>query len=80
MTPTTPATIYDFNDKLVSLPLISLMTLVSGLKISVKLNEDFNGCVKSARKLLSTPKGYNTKHILEHLEECLKNTKEHYGL
>ena len=80
ITPTTPANFYDFKEEIVSIPLISLTTLVSGLKLSVKFNEDFKGCVKTARHLLSTPKGYRTEDILHHLETSLADTKAHYGI
>lgn len=80
MTPTTPANIYDFNEEIVSIPLISLTTLVSGLKLSVKFDEDFKGCVKTARHLLSTPKDYRTEDILHHLETALADTKAYYGI
>jgi len=41
---------------------------------------DFKGCVKTARHLLSTPKGYRTEDILHHLETSLADTKAHYGI
>lgn len=80
MTPTTPASFYDFNEEVVEVPLISLMTIVSGLKLSVKFNEDFQGTVRSARKILSTPTGYPVEDILHHLSTVLEETKEYYGL
>jgi len=80
ITPTTTATFYDFNEEVISIPLISLTTLVAGLKLSVKLKEDFKGCIRTARSLLSTPKGYATKDILNHLEQALSDTKEYYGV
>jgi hypothetical protein len=47
MTPTTPANFYDFKEEIVSIPLISLTTLVSGLKLSVKFNEDFKSIINT---------------------------------
>ena len=35
---------------------------------------------RAARKLLSTPKGYLLEDILFHLETCLTETEEYYGI
>jgi hypothetical protein len=80
ITPTTPAVIYDFNEKEVSLPLISLTVLVKGLKARIKIGEDVFGVEPRCRELLSTPMGYPVKDIYDHLDLCLTNTKIHYGL
>lgn len=80
ITPTTPANIYDFNDEVVSIPLISLTTLVKGLELRVKVNEDVFNVEPRCRELLSTPEGYPVEDILAHLALCLKNTKEFYGI
>jgi len=80
ITPTTPANFYDCNEEIISIPLISLTTLVSGLRLSDKFNEDYKGCVGAARHLLSTPKGYKIKDILHHLETALADTKAYYGI
>jgi len=80
ITPTTPANIYDFNNEVVSLPLVSLTVLARGVKLSLALGEDFNGTVKSARELLSAPEDYPVEFIEEHLSLCLENTKDFYGI
>jgi hypothetical protein len=80
ITPVTPANIYDFNDKVISLPLIRLTVLVTGLKTRVKLGTDVFGVEVTCRKLLSAPEDYPVEYIYEHLALCLKNTKEFYGI
>jgi hypothetical protein len=80
ITPTTPANIYDFNDEVVSLPLISLTVLVKGLELRVKVKEDVFNVEPRCRELLSAPDDYPVEDILAHLALCLENTKEFYGI
>jgi len=83
ISPTTPATIYGFNDQLISMPLITLtaykIAICSIAKHGLDPTPD-QQCEKIVRKLLQTPKGYPIEHIAEHLTIALKETKEHYGI
>jgi len=82
ITPTTPATFYDFNDDLISVPLVTL----SGWTIALRsiLNHGVNPTsvdVESiVREKLNTPDWLSLEGIVAHLETCLAETKEFYGV
>jgi hypothetical protein len=74
ITPTTPATFYDFNDELVTVPLVTLAAWAAGY------GRDINGIREIVRAFLSVPEGYEDEYVREHIQLCYKNTKEHYGI
>jgi len=82
ISPTTPATFYDANDELVSIPVITLAAYVIALKGIVETGFDVTGqdVEEKARELLSTPIGYPVEDIYAHLAEVKRNTDIHYGI
>jgi hypothetical protein len=80
ITPTTPANIYDFNETVISIPLITLAAHVVALKRVVSDNFDPMGIESKARALLSCPEDYPIEGIYDHLKMCLSQTHDHYGI
>tara|TARA_R110002096_G_scaffold18884_6_gene63723 strand:+ start:2507 stop:3013 length:507 start_codon:yes stop_codon:yes gene_type:complete len=82
ITPTTSACIYDFNDKPITVPLITLTAYAIALKGLLKTGYDVTGqgIEAKARKLLSAPTNYPLNLMTDHLQKCLEQTQEHYGI
>jgi hypothetical protein len=78
--PMTPATFYDFREELVTVPLITLNTWVTGLRLRVKHGVDIGGVEQAARQHLHIPKHYKVVDLLDHLEESLAQTNTFYGV
>ena len=74
ITPTTPATFYDFNDEVVTVPLVTLAAWCAGYE------RDINDIQEIVREFLSVPEWYENDFVIDHIKLCYKNTKEHYGI
>jgi len=82
ITPTTPATFYDYNEELVSVPLITLALWAKALRCILDhgINPTSSDVEAVVREKLSTPDACPLDAIVEHIETCYAETKEYYGV
>ena len=81
MTPTTPATFYDFNEEVVSIPVVTLLALYVAFKAHVNhgIDPTDGGIKERVYDLLSCPADYPEEDVLWHLSMVREQTLEHYG-
>lgn len=82
LTPTTPATFYDFKDEVISVPLVTLAAWCAAFKCVVEKDFDPTGrdVTKVIYKALSAPESYSKRAMLDHLLEVKRQTHEFYGI
>ena len=74
--------IWDFNEELQSLPLVTLATWASAMKLELKtgMKHSSGSVIAKARKFLSAPKSYPKELLVDHIVTSHQSAKEQLGL
>ena len=81
MNPTYEVNIWDFNEELVTVKLLTLMTWTSALKAELAGYQVTQVAVfPIVRKHLSVPKSYPDRDLYHHIKDSYANIKEQLGM